>query len=558
MLIVKTTGAGLELKAPFADKERIKLIEGRRWDAERKNWVVPKNPITAARILDIFKLGEIQGDEAFYQLARRGADGEVVESVDLKGELEQPAIRHFDLWRHQLEAYHFAYGKQAAMLAMAMGTGKSKVTVDLIFNRGHKRVLICCPKTVLSVWPKEFAKHAGEREYAIYNSTKGSIEKRAKDIQEFLKKTEKEGVVAVVVLNYEAAWRPPLGTVYRESGANKTKVDDGLLKKAGFDLVVLDESHRIKSASGRASRFFSQLGDYVPHRLALTGTPMPHSPLDIYAQYRFLDKSIFGTSNVIFKSRYAIMGGYGGKAVVGYQNEDEFRRRFEGIAYQVKADVLDLPEAVHIERFIELSKTTRACYDEMYHKFVVQVKGGEIIASNALARLLRLAQITSGYLPIDDEGRTERIGTEKMDDLKDIFEDLQQAEPVVVFARFRHDLDQIREVTESTGRRYAELSGRQNDLATWQEGWADVICVQIQAGGVGIDLTRARYCIYYSVGYSLGDYEQSLARVHRPGQTRSVIYYHLIAKNSVDESVYAALSKRKQVIEEILTAAVGG
>ncbi|MFA5378725.1 MAG: helicase-related protein, partial [Dehalococcoidia bacterium] len=110
----------------------------------------------------------------------------------------------------------------------------------------------------------------------------------------------------------------------------------------------------------------------------------------------------------------------------------------------------------------------------------------------------------------------------------------------------------IKAAVEESGRTYAELSGRGNDLQAWQEGKFDVIGVQIQAGGVGISLVRARYCVYYSMGYSLGDYEQSLARVHRPGQKQNVTYIHLVATGTVDEKVYKALQKRKQVIEDLL------
>jgi hypothetical protein len=69
---------------------------------------------------------------------------------------------------------------------------------------------------------------------------------------------------------------------------------------------------------------------------------------------------------------------------------------------------------------------------------------------------------------------------------------------------------------------------------------------------VGIDLSRAAYAFYYSLGFSLGDYEQSLARLRRPGQTRCVRYYHLVAPGTVDEQVYAALRERRSVIEAVL------
>jgi SNF2 family DNA or RNA helicase len=91
-----------------------------------------------------------------------------------------------------------------------------------------------------------------------------------------------------------------------------------------------------------------------------------------------------------------------------------------------------------------------------------------------------------------------------------------------------------------------------DDLKRWQAGEAPVLAVQIDSGGVGIDLTRARYSIYYSLGFSLGSYEQSLARIHRPGQTRPVEYIHLLAEGTVDEKVMAALSQRANVVNAVL------
>ena len=79
-----------------------------------------------------------------------------------------------------------------------------------------------------------------------------------------------------------------------------------------------------------------------------------------------------------------------------------------------------------------------------------------------------------------------------------------------------------------------------------------MLAVQIQAGGVGVDLTRARYCCFYSPSFSLGDYEQARARVHRPGQTRKVTYIKLIAPDTVDERIYEALSSKKDVVRYVL------
>jgi SNF2 family DNA or RNA helicase len=76
----------------------------------------------------------------------------------------------------------------------------------------------------------------------------------------------------------------------------------------------------------------------------------------------------------------------------------------------------------------------------------------------------------------------------------------------------------------------------------------------MQAGGVGVDLTRARVCAYYSLGFSLGEYLQSRKRTHRPGQTRSVLYVHLVAEGTIDEQVYRALEARQDVIAAVLAS----
>jgi SNF2 family DNA or RNA helicase len=178
-----------------------------------------------------------------------------------------------------------------------------------------------------------------------------------------------------------------------------------------------------------------------------------------------------------------------------------------------------------------------------------------------------MQQITSEYLPVMREyydendklhhelDRVEKIDSGKTELLEEIIEDISEEEPVVVFCRFKHDLDEIKAVAEKLGRTYGEISGSRKDAlddkAELQDG-IQIAGVQIQAGGVGIDLTKSHYCIYYSVGYSLGDYEQSLARIHRPGQTKPVFYYHLVASGTIDEVIYSNLKNKKDVISTII------
>ena len=120
-----------------------------------------------------------------------------------------------------------------------------------------------------------------------------------------------------------------------------------------------------------------------------------------------------------------------------------------------------------------------------------------------------------------------------------------------MFCKFVHDLNSIRDVAGRTRHKAWEFSGRLKELDEWRvEG--GVLAVQIQSGGLGIDLTAARTGIYYSLGFSLGDYLQSRARILRPGQTKLVNYVHITARNTVDEKVMKALERRQQVIQSII------
>lgn len=288
---------------------------------------------------------------------------------------------------------------------------------------------------------------------------------------------------------------------------------------------------------------------------------MPHSPLDVFGQCRFLDPGLYGDSWRAFSDRYAIKGNPSiPQQITGYRRLDELQERFALLAYRCDAaDVLDLPEAIHHELTCELSPTARRAYDELESELITEVEAGTVTVANALVKLLRLQQVASGFLSTDDEGSGSHefeLATDKADTLQDFLEDVPATEPVVVFCRFRHDLAAVSRIADRTGRVYGELSGRRRDgltdRGTMSEGIGLLGC-QIQSGGVGIDLTRARHAVYYSIGFNLGDFLQSLARLHRPGQSRSVHYYHLIAENTVDRAVYGALKKKRDVVESVLS-----
>jgi SNF2 family DNA or RNA helicase len=439
-------------------------------------------------------------------------------------------------WRHQAQAYWFCRERPAALLNCGLGTGKSRVVVDLVCSvQEIRRVLILAPKSVVGVWPRMFEAH-GSSPVCVYAPTKGTTAKKAKDLSDALGAPGK----VVAVLNYEAAIQ----------GLKKGMAD--LLLRQRWDLVVLDESHKIKAPSGKTSRLVSHLS--AARRICLTGTPMPHSPMDVFGQFRFLDPWIYGTSFVAFRNRYAKtiqLPGTSQVMIVGFQNQEELARKMDPITFTARTeDVLDLPPWTDVDREFDLAPAEAKAYKEMQREFVAELKSGVVTAANALVRLLRLAQITSGVIETDEQVK-ERLGSSKRALLSEVLEECGR-EPVAVFCRFHSDLDQVRDVATGLGLETLELSGRRNDVPTGRWDRGDVLAVQEQAGGVGVDLTRCRFLCFWSLGYSLGNHEQARGRVWRPGQTRHVSYIYLVARGTVDVAVREALAKKKNVVDYVL------
>ena len=426
-----------------------------------------------------------------------------------------------------------------------MGSGKTKIMVDLIRNRGWGKVLIVCPKKVARVWPREFQKHARRADINVIDVSDIAGAKKPTHIRESV--LNNKLAQQVIIVNYESVWRSP----FRE-----------FLLKYKLDCIICDESHKIKSPASKCSRFLTLLGKRVPNRFLMTGTPLAQSPLDIYAQYRFLKPSIFGTNFGNFKDIYANMiKDAGGFAILDkktpYKNLDELQEKMFSCAFKTDSEI-ELPPTQDILVEFPLSPKAEKYYKELQKEGCLELAGGTLETGNILAIITRLQQLVSGYIPLELDGVTKltEIDTTRQEALKELLEDMPASEPVVVFAKYRKDIINIRNLVKAMGRKSSELSGKRDTMHRWEAGKTTVLVVQISSGAEGIDLTRARYCVYYTLTPSLGQYLQSRKRIHRPGQDKPVIYYTLIAKmkkgKTIDEKILEALKNNKRVVDSIM------
>lgn len=619
---ITRNGDRLYIKSPFHMKDTIKRITGRQWDVPKgcKAWTLPATPTAAGNARAVMTAAgvDLQVDLATLQLLAASEQQDAAHANKHRDDLPEFAGRVCDCpdgptpgdWdegtnplmcqvcenpcaslMHQRQAVHFALPRDAAMLGMDMGTGKSKCAIGLLDEWDVDLAIILAPVKACRVWPREF--HGGDvegfhghslRPWQVVNGMgitgrsgrplkKPSMKQRVAQAQECIERASRDRHPAAIVFNYEAAWQQPckdflLGI--RDSAEHAY----GRPLKIG---LILDESHKIKAPNGKWSKFAETLARRCDKRLALTGTPNPHSEPDLYAQARAIDPGIFGSNFGQFKHKYFDMGGFEGREIMGWiddQAEQDFVRQFASFAYICDSDdVLDLPEVTELPTYTcKLGDEAAKHYASIESDFMTTVlreagaeqDGEPVIAQNALAQLLRLAQITSGHLPVGDKdlGTHEivTIDDSKAKLLADVLDDLPADEPMVIFGRFHHDMKTIREVVEKSGRTYAEISGRKGQVDgltadARMNPDVDVVGVQLQAGGVGIDLTRARYAIYYALDFNLGDFKQSRKRVHRPGQLRPVFFVFLACEGTVDEIIASSLRNRDAVLTALKNAA---
>lgn len=450
------------------------------------------------------------------------------------------------LWQHQRDAVEWSAGRKAVLLHHEPGCGKTRTTLEILRRlmeeaAGDERflTLVCCPKAVIPAWSKQVGLWMPE--LRVVSLTKGTSRDKAK----CLLATLSDKTPTLVVVNYESGWRIP-------------EID-----KVSWSAVVWDEVHKLKSPSGSASRWAGRLCKSLPEatKIGLSGTLIPHSILDAYGVYRSVEAPecpTFGQSYTKHKWKYAVVAP-GQNFVIGFRNLEEAHRKIASTTHHVKsADVLDLPPIRFIDTPCELSPQEAKIYREIEREFCAVAETGTVTPKNALEQLLRMQQSCGGAVRYDGESVArpivERGG--KADVLAESIDGFAATERLVIFCRFTSDITAARAVCEAAGRSVSELSGRVNELSAWQQGDTTVLLAQIQAGGIGVDMSTASSAFFFSLGFSLSDYIQAVARLHRPGQSRPTTIWHLIAtidgRQTVDGRVYEALRDRKEVLDAII------
>ena len=257
------------------------------------------------------------------------------------------------------------------------------------------------------------------------------------------------------------------------------------------------------------------------------------------------------------------MGGFNQRQIIGYRDLDALIRKEFSIAYRVtKEEALDLPEQTFITRNIPLQGKAKKLYDTIKRDSFAELEsGGKITAPTVLTKLLRLQQFTGGFIQLDEGIKPEWVFDGKLLALEDILDDycLGERKKLVVFCRFRPEIDIIQSLLEKKKIRYASIYG---DIKIEDRGLIvqefqtkpeiKVFLAQIDTAGLGITLTAADTCVYYSKNFNYAAYSQSLARIHRIGQKNTCTYIDLSVEGTIDELISKALSRKEDLAKTIV------
>lgn len=429
-----------------------------------------------------------------------------------------------------------------------MGCGKTLTAIAVagaLYEMGKiKRTLVVAPASVCGVWPEEFQNFAEFRHTAVILT--GEKKRRIETLRELEKLPEDR--LKIAVINYESTFRDG---IFEE------------LTRFAPDLIICDESQRIKTHNAAQSKAMHSLGDMARYKIILSGTPVQNNVVDLWSQYRFLDKSVFGTNFYAFKNKYCVMGGYSNHQITGYRYMDDLIKKEHSIAYRVtKDECLDLPEQTFQNLYVDFNKKERAFYDSVRRAGIAELEGGKTItAATVITKLLRLQQITGGFISSDENRKPERVNTAKLDALEDILDDyvITAGKKLVIFARFRAEIDAIEKLLKNKEIKYGciygdvplkERSGIVNGFQNYPE--TKVFLAQLQTAGLGITLHAASAAVFYSMDFNYANYTQATARIHRIGQKHPCTYIHLMVKNTIDDKVLKAIQNKDDMAKSVV------
>ncbi len=423
---------------------------------------------------------------------------------------------------------HLAENKDA-LLYVGMGIGKTAAVLshlnELFLSGEAVAALIVAPLRVANLtWPAEVK---GWDQFAWMRVANLRTESGQRA---FL-----NGSAHLYLINYEA-----LKTLVSLAERRKGKLP--------YDVVIFDELTRAKNPGSKRINLYRRKVARVDRQIGLTGTPMPNSWLDLFAQVRLIDDGErLGTNFLQFKRQYF----YGSeqqftpwKAKNG--TAELLEQKISDITVTLKSsDWLDIPDTVFEDIEIEFTDTLREQYKRLEKELVIELRKDKVLnVANAAALVSKLLQFTSGHI-YDEEREVHPVHNLKFDALKKLSE--KEPQPLLVASIFQHEQARIRQQFPEA-RFFADAKNEVTQkklLDDWNAGKVPMLVAHPASIGHGLNLQHgSSVMVWITLTYSREYYEQMIARLARRGQTEIIKVYRLMVPGTVDDAVAEALASK--------------
>lgn len=463
------------------------------------------------------------------------------------------------LWEHQKRTIDLALSRAKAGKGLALffeqGTGKTRTALEILTGlyRQDSRLLrtfIVCPIVVVRNWQNEIKKYTVIPEPLVVPLT-GTGHQRAESFEKYVF----QGGSNIVITNYESLLMKDLQPMFWRWQP---------------EVLIVDESQKVKSMQAKRTKELLRISRTASYKYLLSGTPVLNSPMDLFSQYLVMDDGLtFGDNFYAFRARYFRDANAGMPAHIKFPNwkikegsVEEINRLVNETSVRVtKDECLDLPPLVKQVFHVEQTSDQKRAYEEMKKSFITFIKDKACVAQLALTKALRLQQIVSGFIKLDDGSEVDFKENPRLKALEDLLTDLTPNHKVIVWACFKRNYVQISDLCKRLKIRFVECHGdvsqKEKDDAvtafTIDESCRVFIGNQ-SAAGVGISLTASDYSIYYSRNFSLEADLQSEARNHRGGSEihSKITRIDLVAPGTIDEIVLGAIKNKEQIGESLI------
>ena len=434
---------------------------------------------------------------------------------------------------YQQYAIDFIKNNEVAAILLDMGLGKTSITLtavnDLIFDSFEvSKVLVIAPLRVArDTWPAEIKKW-DHLKHLRYSVAVGSETER-------LAALRKEA--DIYIINRENVdWL-----------VNKSRVP------FDFDMVVIDELSSFKSYQSKRFKSLLKVRPFIKRIVGLTGTPSSNGLMDLWAQFRILDMGKrLGRYITHYRSAYFLPDKRSADRIFTYKPADGAEQmiydRISDITISMKsADYLKLPECIINEVPVFMDTKEKAIYETFKEDMVAKIKDEEIDAANAAVLSGKLLQMANGCI-YDEDKKAIKIHDRKLDALEDLIESAN-GKPLLVAYWFQHELARIKE------RFPVREIKTSKDIEDWNKGKIPLAVIHPASAGHGLNLqTGGSTLVWFGLTWSLELYQQCNARLHRQGQTDTVVIHHIIAKGTIDEDVMAALQRKEKIQNALINA----